>query len=156
MEDAPVPQETSRRRKAGALRREVAAVRRMVRDAAKLSGWRADYRGFGKFSGFAAAEGHPLGDEERNAGGGNHFRCAEGRRLLFESSKLLPEKNRAELHQERAMAGAEFSSIVPTRNAPRIFSHGIPTDHRRARLGRSDAGARWARGVRENQRAASC
>src|SRR5258707_10482053 len=103
----------------------------MVCDAAKLSGWRADYRGFGKFPGFAAVEGHSPGDEERDAGGGNDFRSVESGRLLVENAECLSQKNRSELHQERTVASAEFSSVIPTRNAARIFSHGIPTNHRR-------------------------
>ncbi len=93
-------------------------------------------------SGFAAAEGHSSGDEERDAGGGNDFRSAEGRRYIVENAQRLPEKNRAKLHQERAVAGAEFSPVLPARNVSWIFSYGVPANQRRARIDRSDAGAR--------------
>src|SRR5437773_8317108 len=73
LENACVPQETPRWRETGALWREVAALRRLVRHAAELSRWRPDHRGFWKFSGFAAAEGHSPGHKERDACSGNDF-----------------------------------------------------------------------------------
>src|SRR5271168_4183918 len=96
MEDASAPEENSRRRKDGALRREVAALRRMVRHAKELSGRRIDHRGFGEFSGFAAAQRHSPGDEERHAGGRDDFRGAESRRYLRENAVRLSQENRAE------------------------------------------------------------
>src|SRR5205823_7548530 len=53
LENASFSQETSRWREAGALRRKIAAVRRLVRDAAELSRRRADYRRPGTLSRYA-------------------------------------------------------------------------------------------------------
>jgi len=73
LEDASVREKDFGGRKAGALRREVIALRRLVCDAADLRGWRADYRGFRELFGFAEVEGHSPGDEERDAGGRDDF-----------------------------------------------------------------------------------
>src|SRR6266849_5001932 len=73
LEDTSVREKDIGGWKAGALRREVAAVRRLVCDAAHLCRRRFDHRRFRKFSGFAEAERYSLGDEERNAGGGDNF-----------------------------------------------------------------------------------
>src|SRR5438876_430315 len=129
------------------LRAKVAVLRRLVRDAAELSRRRADYRRLGKFSRFAEAKGHSPCDEERDAGRRNDFRCAEGGRYFLENSERLPKKNRAELHQKRIMARAEFSSIVPAWNVPRICSHRIPANDRRTRIDRSHAGACGSRSL---------
>src|SRR5260370_12658049 len=138
MEDASVSEKSSRRRKTRSLRREIAALRRLVRDAAQLPRRRTDHRRFRKFPRFAAAERHSPGDKERNAGGGNDIRRAEGRRHLIENAECLPEKNRAKLHQERAVAGAEFSPSVPAWNARRGFSHrASPKQRRGPRAGRN-------------------
>src|SRR5690348_9542118 len=106
----------------------------MVRHAAELSRRRADYRRFGKFSGFAASKGHSPGDEKRYARRRNDFRRAEDGRHFVENSERLPKKNRAELYQERIMAGSKFSSVVPAWNAPRICSHRFPANYRWARF----------------------
>src|SRR5260370_30553178 len=70
LEDSSVCEKDFGGRKAGALRCEVIALRRLVRDAANLRGWRADYWRFREVFGFAEAGGHSPGDEERDAGGG--------------------------------------------------------------------------------------
>ncbi len=73
LEDASISDKDSRRREARSLRREVAPVWRLVRDAAHLRGRRADHRRFGKLPRFAAAERHSPGHEEWHPGGGNHL-----------------------------------------------------------------------------------
>src|SRR5260370_40332984 len=138
MEDASVSEKSSRRRKTRSLRREIAALRRLVRDAAQLPRRRTDHRRFRKFPRFAAAERHSPGDKERNAGGGNDIRRAEGGRHLVENAKRVSEKNRAKLHQERAVASQEFSPVLPARNARRILSYRVPANYRRARVARRE------------------
>src|SRR5260370_22388729 len=114
MEDASVSEKTSRRRKTRSLRREIAAVRRLVRDAAQLPRRRTDHRRFRKFPRFAAAERHSPGDKERNAGGRNDIRRAEGGQHFIANARCLPEKNRAKLHQETSVAGAALSPVLPS------------------------------------------
>src|SRR5277367_6131785 len=123
MEDPSAPEENSRRRQDGALRREVAAVRRMVRHAEELSRWRIDHRRFGKLPRFAAAQRHAPGDEERHAGGRDDVRGAESRRYLRENAVRLSQESRTELHQKRVVAGTQFSPVVSAWDAWRILPH---------------------------------
>src|SRR5580700_6526115 len=142
MENASAPRENSRRRQDGALRREIVAVRRMVCHAAQLSRRRIDYRRFRKFSRFTAAQGHSPGDEKRDARRGNNFAGTEVRRHFVEDAVRVSEKNRAELHKKRVVAGAQFSPVFPARHAGRFRANRTATNQRRARTRRSAAYAR--------------
>src|SRR5260370_41699084 len=97
MEDAPVRQENSRWRQAGALRREIVAVWRVVRDAAQYRGRRVDHRGFRQLSGFAAAEGNSPGDEKRDAGGRDDLRSAEEWGRFDQDARQIPGTRGKEL-----------------------------------------------------------
>ena len=117
LEDPSVPQENSRRRKAGALRRKIPAVWRLVRHAAKLSRWRPDHRRFRQFPRFAKTQRHSPGDEERHARRGNNFRSAENRRLLVRKLSVpFPQK------VEQSYIKKELWEV---RNFHQSFQHGL-------------------------------
>src|SRR5579859_5102448 len=147
MEDAPVREKDSRGRKAGALWRENDSGGRMVFDAAELCGWRADHRRFRKLSGFAAAKGHPHGDQERDAGGRDDFGGAEERRHFGGEAERVSEKSGRQLHQEGIAAGAKFSPVVSVRIVWRPVSCGDAIYQRWARLDRPDARAAGLRAL---------
>src|SRR6266481_9557237 len=106
----------------------------MVLDAADVRGRRADHRRFGKLSRFATAEGHPPGDEERDAGRRDDLRCIKGRRYFRENAERVSGESRAELHQEGTVASSQFSPVVSARHARWICSYSVPADYRRTRL----------------------
>src|SRR6202030_3501558 len=112
MEDASVREENSRGRQAGALWRKNDSGGRLVFDAAELCGWRADHRRFRKFSGFAEAEGHSHGNQERDTRGRDHLGGAKGGGYFGGETEPLSEKSGRQLYQERAAAGAKFSSVI--------------------------------------------
>src|SRR5260370_3542123 len=151
MEDASVSKENSRGRQAGALRRKDDSGGRLVFDAAKLCGRRADHRRCRQLFGRAAAEGHPHGDQERDAGGRDDFGGVEGGRYFRGETESLAEKSGRQLHQEGAAAGAKFSPVVPVWVAGRAGSRGDAVYQRRTWVDRSDARATWSRALRQGR-----
>src|SRR6266849_3661501 len=147
MENASVPEENSRGRQAGALRREDDSGGRLVFDATKLCGRRADHRRCRQLFGRAAAEGQPHGDQERDAGGRDDFGGAEDGRYFRGETEPLSEKSGRQLHQDGAAAGAKFPPVVPVWIAGRAVSRGDAVYQRRTRVDRSDARAAWSRAL---------
>ena len=149
IQDASVPQARSRRRQAGALRREDGSLRRLVFHAAHLRGRRADHRRFGQPAQFAAPQGHPHGDQERDARRGDGLRSAQNGRRIVENALGVSAQDRAKLDQERVVGGAKFSSGIPARPLRRPVSCRNSVRDGRARADRSHALAPRTRRIPE-------
>ncbi len=152
LQDASLRAPHSRRRQAGALRRQDRARRRLVLHPADVFGRLPDRRRFREPAQCPAPEGHSHGHQERHARRRDDSgRLARGRYFRRQAIRLSPQTGR-ELDRERTARRAQFPSIVSARPLDWSRADRRAICHRRPRLDRSHAHAGRLHGVSQARR----